>query len=298
MQLVALVILIALFGVIGLALFIFMSAKQSNKDQMQNMSGKPIGPVKTKDDIERIKRITAKSKAGKKGSNIEELLFSAGKYRRQDRVDYERSRIVSIIAIPCIMTFLIGFVFNFSMVGILSGLGLGLLIGATYPRSKLDKECGRRREEILYYLPLVVEQISIGTSGGLDPGTCISHVIKMSEMRESHNAVTQMLVHVIRLVRTGMNLENALKEVGDMSYMNELKHTFLFLAQCVKHGGEVGKQLQDLSDSVALTKQVHVEEKITALPVKATFPLFLVFAGFFIMLVVSVFSLLISAMQV
>ena len=52
----------------------------------------------------------------------------------------------------------------------------------------------------------------------------------------------------------------------------------------------MSKQLQDLADAVATAKQATVEAKIAALPVKATFPLFLVFAGFFLMLMVSIFT--------
>ena len=63
----------------------------------------------------------------------------------------------------------------------------------------------------------------------------------------------------------------------------------------LKHGGEISKQLMELADSVMMQRQVQIEAKITALPVKATGPLVCVFAGFFALLFAGLFVRLMSA---
>jgi hypothetical protein len=117
----------------------------------------------------------------------------------------------------------------------------------------------------------------------------------MTNERDSHNAVTEMFVHVEKLIKSGLSLQDSLVEVGTANGTNEVKHAFMFLAQCAKHGGEVSKQLQELADSVMTQRQVHIEGKIAALPVKATGPLAMVFAGFFGLLFAGLFVRLLSA---
>ena len=132
----------------------------------------------------------------------------------------------------------------------------------------------------MYFLPLVIEQVAIGVSSALDIGPTISHIVETAESRDSHNPITELLTHVQRLVKSGLSLEESLVEVGEASGFSEVQHTFMFLSQCAKHGGELTSQLQELADSVSMQRQVMVEERITKLPVKATFPLAMVLAGF------------------
>jgi Flp pilus assembly protein TadB len=155
----------------------------------------------------------------------------------------------------------------------------------------------KRYEEAIYHLPMVVEQLTIGISSGLDMGPCISYVVNMATVRRTHNVVTELFVHIEKLVQAGYSLSEALREVAEAFGQKELSHVFMFLAQCAKQGGEVSRQLQDLGESVSLHRQIQVEARIVKLPVKATGPLTMVFAGFFIMLIGSVFITLAQNMQ-
>ena len=66
----------------------------------------------------------------------------------------------------------------------------GVIGGYLAPSMWLDRTTRKREDEIMYFLPLVIEQISIGVSSSLDVGPCISNIIVMSDERDSHNAVT------------------------------------------------------------------------------------------------------------
>jgi pilus assembly protein TadC len=79
-------------------------------------------------------------------------------------------------------------------------------------------------------------------------------------------------------------LQDALNEVGRQSGNNEVKHSFKALAQVARYGGEISKQLQDLSESVSAERETKVDEKIKKLELVATVPVTLVFAGFLVIL--------------
>jgi len=215
------------------------------------------------------------------------LYFQAGIFSDEDRNELEkRTKIVYLIAIP--LFGFAGFYFGGLMIAPIGGL-IGLLAGRIYPDKVVNNRIKDRQEECSYYLPLVIEQLSIGVSSGLDIGPCISYVVEMANERGSNNVVTELFAHSFRLTKAGMSMEDSLLEIGTICGYSPAKNAFSFLAQCSRHGGEVSKQLMELSESVMMERQSIIEAKINALPNKATGTLGLIFGGFFIMIVSAIF---------
>lgn len=233
-------------------------------------------------NVEAIKARTS-AKGKKRQDDLGSKLFRAGFFAARDKRRFAQFRVIAFIFSALFFPLAMHYLLGRMPLTIIGGV-LGAFIGFALPMSWLEKQIRKREEDIMYYLPLVIEQVAIGVSSALDVGPCIAHIVKMAGERDSHNAVTEMFVHVEKLIRSGLNLEDALVEVGELNGVTEVKHAFMFLAQCAKHGGEVTRQLQELADAVSTTRQVQVEGKITALPVKATGPLAMVFAGFFALL--------------
>lgn len=234
-------------------------------------------------DVETLKKITSRKELKTKSEDLDSKLFRAGYFSADDRAGFNRFKLMvllgAMVVCPLAMVAMGG-----TPMFVLLGLILGGLVGYAMPMSILERKIRAREEEIMYYLPLVIEQVSIGVSSALDIGPCIAQIVSMATERDSHNPVTEMFVNVEKLIRSGLNLEDALIEVSEATQMQEIKHAFMFLAQCSKHGGELSKQLQELADSVMTQRQLQVEAKIASLPVKATLPLTMVLAGFFSLL--------------
>jgi pilus assembly protein TadC len=171
--------------------------------------------------------------------------------------------------------------FNILLYGVIGGM-LGMYI----PLKRLEGWTKSRQEEITFYLPLVIEQISIGVSSSLDIGPCLARVVQMADERDSHNPVTELLRFAQSYIKSGVSLQDALNEVGRQSGSNEVKHAFKALAQVARYGGEISKQLQDLSESVSSERETKVEEKIKKLELAATGPVALVFSGFLFILLI------------
>lgn len=234
-------------------------------------------------DAETLKKRSGSAQLKSKSQDISTKLFKAGFFTAADRKKFLYFRVIAFFI--CLIFFPIAlYAVTHKKAFVVLAVLLGAIIGFTIPMSWLERQIRRREEDVLYYLPLVIEQISIGVSSALDIGPCVSQIVEMAGERDSHNPVTEMLVHVEKLIRSGLSLEDALVEVGEANGSMEVKHAFMFLAQCARHGGEISKQLQELADSVMMQRQVQIEQKITALPVKATGPLAMVFAGFFALL--------------
>jgi len=209
---------------------------------------------------------------------VEERMFQAGLLSTKARKDFKKLQIICPIVIGiglCLLMFQTG-----DPVFEIIGTIIGFVGGSRMPSFILDRKIKKRDEEIMYYLPLVIEQIAIGVSSSLDTGPCVQLVVSMADERDSHNAVTELLKVVGHFAKQGVALEEALTEVGRKAGHVELKHAFMSLAQVSRHGGEVSKQLQELANSVTVQRENKVEEQIKKLELKATAPVALVFVSF------------------
>ena len=215
---------------------------------------------------------------------IEEKMFHAGIFSEEQKRDFKRLRVLLPIVLGAL-----GAVGGFSQPDLISMLGFplaGVILGVLLPMRVLSRKAAQRDEEIMFFLPLVIEQVSIGVSSSLDIGPCLARVVEMADERDSHNPVTELLRYAQFFIKSGVSLQDALNEVGRISGNNDIKHSFKALAQVARYGGEISKQLQDLSESVSSTREMRVEEKIKKLELSATAPVAFVFAGFLFILLI------------
>lgn len=254
--------------------------KQDLRDMDTNYSNKANNIDDLKQRTEALKR-----RSKKRSISLEEKYYHAGLFSAEDRKRFKNNRI--IIGILCPILFLIiGFVYTKVPSNLLIVAIFGVLVGLQIPFSLLDRKIAARNEDILFYLPLVVEQISIGVSSSLDIGPCLDKVVSMADERDSHNVVTELVKQASFYVKSGVSLTEALTEIGRLSGHNELKHVFTSLSQVAKHGGEITRQLQELADAVSSLRETKIEEKIKKLELEATGPVALVFVGFMAILLV------------
>jgi tight adherence protein C len=235
-------------------------------------------------EYDRLKQVQKKKyKKSKQTLTKEERYFHAGIFTKRQRVHFDRLRwYIMIVGIP-----VMGMAgSNFGSFFLLVGIVTGVIAGIIGPSFVLDKKIKRRGDEIMYYLPLVIEQISIGVSSSLDIGPCLQRVVAMADERDTHNVVTELIRYAQFHIKSGISLEEALTEVGTMSGHTELKHAFMALASVAKHGGEISRQLQELADAVSEQRETNIEAKIKKLELEATGPVALVFLGFILIILI------------
>lgn len=264
-------------------------------DDEMSESEEFLGESRSAED-EMLSRFAAKKNGAKRRSlTIEERMFQAGLFSEAQRRDFRRLQILMPTALG-----LLGGGWGATAgdsLGIVLYAVVGGMLGTYIPLNRLDTWTKLRQEEITFFLPLVIEQISIGVSSSLDIGPCLARVVQMADERDSHNPVTELLRFAQAYIKSGVSLQDALNEVGRQSGSNEVKHAFKALAQVARYGGEISKQLQDLSESVSSERETRVEEKIKKLELAATAPVALVFAGFLFILLVGFGRTLLRAME-
>lgn len=245
---------------------------------------------------DQIKSQARKQVKKKDQITLDEKFFRAGIFSEKDKREFQRMRVIIPLVTTPLFFGVAYYLLGSANLPLVLGISVfGVLLGLQLPISILERRMLARDEEIMYYLPLVIEQIAIGVSSSLDIGPCLQRVVQMADERDSHNVVTELLRHAQYYVRSGNSLEDALNEVGRKTGHNELKHAFLSLSQVAKHGGEITRQLQELADAVSQQRETRIEAVIKKLELKATLPVTLVFAGFILILLVGFFIQIMEA---
>lgn len=238
--------------------------------------------------FDRFKTDTKRNVRGKRKKvkpTLDERFFQAGIFTERDKKEFQRMcYLLPFFSGPIIGGMMWYTGSDFMMIALAGAVGAAA--GVKLPVMMLGRRVKYRHDEILYYLPLVIEQIAIGVSSSLDIGPCVQRVVAMADERDTHNVVTELMRHVQFSVKSGVSLEHALSVVGKASGSPELKHAFMALSQVAKHGGEISRQLQELADSVSAQRETKIDAKIKRLELEATAPVALVFAGFLVIILV------------
>lgn len=286
-------LILAVISGLGVLYYFFVPGKSSDLQSLmgrKTLNGEKPSAVRqrlendtTGEELEKIKKATIKAgKSKKQKISMDDKFFQAGLITPEEKAEFYRMRVLYPIVFGAIGA-IIGFQAGWDMV--LISAVFGAILGVQAPFTVLDRKIIRRHEDILYYLPLVIEQIAIGVSSSLDIGPCIARVVSMADERDSHNSVTELLRHAQYHVKSGVSLEQALNEIGKRAGQNELKHAFMALSQVAKHGGEITRQLQELADAVSSQRETKIDAKIKKLELQATGPVALAFVGFILILV-------------
>jgi len=133
-------------------------------------------------------------------------------------------------------------------------------------------------------LPAIVERIVMAVHAGLDIIPAIERIVQLEHkeckrLARKPDPVSLILENVLNRYYSGARLEEALEEHARASNSTAIRHTFIHLAIAHREGGELIMPLRELSDATQLMYQEEVEEAINTLPVRATIPLVLTFAG-------------------
>jgi pilus assembly protein TadC len=222
----------------------------------------------------------ASAKQKRVNPSFEDMLVRAGVFSPEERLKYERIKLwgplggglFGLLVVHSLVGFSGPLSILFPVVFTLAGVRAHLIM--------LESRQKWLQQEILYYLPIVIEQMVIGVSSSLDIGPCIQKIVDMAFERDKSNSVVDLLDRVLIKVRAGHSLDESLTEIAERMQIDDLKHVFGAIAQVSRHGGEVTKQLQELADAVTTQREVQVESTIKKLELKATGPVAIAFLAF------------------
>ena len=177
------------------------------------------------------------------------------------------------------------------LLGTVGGLSLSILLPLSMVVAGMlliIKPLRKRRDEQRYVqqlqsqLPILMEQLVMAVQAGLDILPAIKAVLGCHSDGSRRNPARELLSQAFMLTERGIAFEESLATVSKSVDCAALRHAFLHLGVAYREGGELTAPLRELSDATQLLYQESAEENLARLPVKATMPLLMTFAGLII----------------
>jgi len=157
------------------------------------------------------------------------------------------------------------------------------MFGYYAPQLWLQLRIRERKRQISEGFPDALDLIVVCLESGLGLGPAIQRVGE--EMKHAHKNLSDEL-HVLSLeLRTGLPRQQALRNLGIRTGVDDVKSLMGVLIQTDRFGTSVGDALRVYSDHMRKTRQFRAEELANKLPIKLLFPLiFCIFPSFFVII--------------
>jgi tight adherence protein C len=151
-------------------------------------------------------------------------------------------------------------------------LGLGIL-GFILPNFILDGLVRARQRKIREALPDALDLLVVCVEAGQGLNAAIKRVA--DDMMESSPILSQELLMVNLEIMAGLEREQALRNLGERTGVEELISLCNILIQSDRYGTSIGQALKTQSDFMRTSRRQKLEELAAKTAVKLVFPLLL-----------------------
>ncbi|MEX2650919.1 MAG: type II secretion system F family protein [Acidimicrobiia bacterium] len=152
----------------------------------------------------------------------------------------------------------VGWAIGTSMVQRLVLVGLGLLVGATRQRSRIDKAIEARRElmRIEVYTVNQLLAMRVRAGGG------VVHAVS-STVARGRGEVINELADALRLHRAGWRAGDAFRRIAELTPEPFCSRTYRLLASAEERGADLAGALLDLAEDVRETRRESIKRSAT-----------------------------------
>jgi tight adherence protein C len=211
-------------------------------------------------------------------------LMRAGYYNDSAPAIFNAIRLVSAITLPVLMFFLLTGVFRqpvtFAVMGLtLTWAGFGIFL----PSFTLSRMIANRQHRIRRALPDALDLMVVCVEAGLGLNAAFNRVGQEMDLVEP--ALAYELAITNREIRAGKAREEALRNLGDRTGVEDLKSLVAMLVQTDRFGTSIAESLRVFADSMRIKRRQRAEEQVAKAAVKLLFPLlFFIFPALLIVL--------------
>lgn len=210
--------------------------------------------------------------ADTQGDKLRDKLIAAGFTSPAAPRIFTLVRVICVIALPAVYVLMASLTNNTQTTSevMLWGLLLGA-VGLYLPNLVVTAKADRRREEIVNGFPDCLDLLLVCVEAGLGLEAALDRVGR--EMVGSHPLVAQLLSQATLQMRAGAAREDALRQMGHSSGVDEIKSFATLLIQSDRLGTSVAQTLRVYSAEMREKRKMRAEEKAHRLPVLISIPL-------------------------
>ncbi len=221
--------------------------------------------------LERIEK-TGISLADTRGDELRKKLVAAGYSSPNAPRIFTLLRVVLVIALPALLFLTISLAGQeLSLVKVYILGVLLALVGLYLPNLFVSAKASRREEAIRRGFPDCLDLMLVCVEAGLGLEAAMDRVGR--EMVRSHQLVSQLLSIATLQMRAGSTREEALRKLGELSHVDEIRSFATLLIQSDKMGTSISDTLRVYAAEMREKRRLRAEEKAHRLPVLISIPL-------------------------
>lgn len=222
------------------------------------------------DLIEKLEKQLDLGKDSAKVKELQKRFLQAGIYNEQAVPIFLGFRMGMLLLLPVPVLFF--------WLGLTTHLGLliasvGVLLGYLLPSLILDNLIKNRQKKIKAALPDALDLMVVCVEAGQGLNAAMKRV--SDDLMESSPIIAKEMLMVNLEIMAGLEREQALKNLGERTGVDEMISLCNLLIQSDRFGTSIGQALRTYSDFMRTTRQKKLEELAAKTPVKLVFPLLL-----------------------
>lgn len=223
------------------------------------------------DLAEKLEKIMELRRGSAKIEEFRKKLNQAGIYNERGIPFFLGAKLGLLLALPVLVIILWG---NITQRGYLMGILIGLcILGYILPNIILDGLIKGRQRKIREALPDALDLLVVCVEAGQGLNAAIKRV--SDDLMKSSPIISQEFLMVNLEIMAGLEREQALKNLGERTGVEELISLCNVLIQSDRYGTSIGQALKTQSEFMRTTRRQRLEELAAKTPVKLVFPLLL-----------------------
>ena len=186
---------------------------------------------------------------------------------------YSVLRLASTVFIPLAVFFLllsVGYLVNLQFVAL---VGLAAAFGLFIPSFILSRLIAKRQERISRALTDTIDLLVVCVEAGLGLNAALQRVGREMELVEP--MLSSELAVTNREIRAGKPRDEALRNLGDRTGVDDIKSLVAMLIQSDRFGTSIANSLRVFADSMRTKRRQRAEELVSKASIKLIFPLLL-----------------------
>jgi len=226
----------------------------------------------TPDLAEKLEKKFNLRRGGAKIKEFQKKLVRAGVHNERAIPLFLGVKLGLLLVLPVLVLFFLwGHTTHRSL---LMGIPLGLcILGYILPNFILDGLVRARQRKIREALPDALDLLVVCVEAGQGLNAAIKRVA--DDLMESSLTLSRELLMVNLEIMAGLEREQALRNLGERTGVEELISLCNILIQSDRYGTSIGQALKTQSDFMRTSRRQKLEELAAKTPVKLVFPLLL-----------------------
>jgi tight adherence protein C len=221
---------------------------------------------------ERLEKKLDLRRGGARTNELQKKLIQAGIYNERAIPCFLGIKLGLLLVLPVLVLFLLWGRTTHS--GMLMGIPIGLCsLGYILPDIILDRLIKTRQTKIREALPDTLDLLVVCVEAGQGLNAALKRVA--DDLMDSSPIISQELLLVNLEIMAGLEREQALRNLGERTKVDELISLCNVLIQSDRLGTSVGQALKTQSDFMRTTRRQYLEGMAAKTPVKLVFPLLL-----------------------